>query len=98
MMEMIGRKVLLGFVKAVAVILAAFAIGLVLFFIFSAPYGDGLERTMEGAGFEEPEPVYRAPLDYGESYPVALAMGLLGFATVFALTFAVGWVLRKKGQ
>ena len=95
-MGVMDSKALVGVLKAAAVILAAFAVGLVLFFIFSAPYGDGLERTMEGAGVEEPEPLYRAPLDYGEDYPAALAMGILGFATVLLVALAAGKLLGKR--
>ncbi|MGQ9581917.1 MAG: PDGLE domain-containing protein [Thermoplasmatota archaeon] len=83
-------------ILAVGVILAAFAVGLVLFFIFSAPYGDGLEKTMDDAGVEEGEPVYSAPLDYGEDYFTAFAMGVLGFVVVLVSAYALGRVLRKK--
>lgn len=83
-------------ILAVGVIFVAFAVGLVLFFIFSAPYGDGLEKTMEDAGVEEGEPVYRAPLDYGKNYSTAFAMGILGFVVVLVSAYALGRVLRKK--
>lgn len=86
------------YLKAVAGILVAFAAGLVLFFIFSAPYGDGLEMTMEHGGVEESEPVYKAPLDYGEDYPAALLVGILGFAVVLGSVYLVGKGLGKKGR
>jgi len=91
---MVERRSLL----AIAGILVAFAAGLVLFFIFSAPYGDGLERTMEHGGVEEPEPVYHAPLDYGDSYAVALVMGIVGFAIVLGSAFLVGKAFGKRGR
>ena len=84
--------------KAMAAIFAAFAVGLVLFFIFSAEYGDGLEKTMENAGVEESEPVYHAPLDYGEDYPAAFAMGALGFFIVLGSAYALGRLMRKRAQ
>ena len=86
------------FLKAAAVLVAAFAVGLVFFFIFSAPYGDGLERTMENAGVEEQEPVYRAPLDYGGNYPAALAMGCLGFIMVLGSAYLIVKMMRMKGK
>ena len=80
------------YLKAIAGIIAIFAVGLVFFFIFSAPFGDGLERTMEEAGIEEGEPIYQAPFDYGSDYVGALVAGLIGFA----LTFAVAFNKRRK--
>jgi hypothetical protein len=84
------------YLKAMAAILVAFSAGLVLFFIFSAPYGDGLEKTMENGGVEESEPVYHAPLDYGGNYPAALLMGILGFAVVLGSVYLVGKGMGKK--
>ncbi len=79
-------------------IMAIFAVCLVFFFIFSAPYGDGLEKTMETAGVEEGEPVFEAPLSYGEDYPTAFAMGLIGFLAVFGLVLLLGRILGKKDE
>ncbi|MCU0861323.1 MAG: hypothetical protein MUE65_03290, partial [Methanomassiliicoccales archaeon] len=73
---MIGRKYLV----ASLVILVAFSIGLVGFYLFSADKPDGLENVMEESGIEEGEPVWQAPLDYGDSYGSTLIMGLVGFA------------------
>lgn len=84
--------------RVVILILAVFAACLVLFFLFSAQYGDGLERTMEEAGVEEGEPVYEAPLDYGGDYLSALAMGILGFLTVVGLVLLVGKVLGREDE
>lgn len=80
----------LKYLKAVIVIALAFSIGLVFFFIFSAPYRDGLEKTMELGGIEEEEPIYKAPFDYGDNYIVALLMGLFGFAIVFGCMYIYG--------
>jgi hypothetical protein len=77
-------------------IVTLFAIGLVGFFVFSAPDGDGLENTMEQAEVEEDEAVYTAPLDYGDNYPLSLSIGLLGFAVTLFIVFIVSWILRKK--
>jgi len=77
-------------------IIILFAIGLVGFFIFSAPYGDGLEKTMEEAEVEESEPVYQAPLDYGDNYALALSMGCIGFAITLFAIYIVSWLLRKS--
>ena len=84
------------YMKAAGVIIAAFAVGLVFFFIFSAPYGDGLEKTMENAGVQEREPVYKAPLDYGGNYPAALAMGSLGFLVVLGCAYFFSRAMGKK--
>lgn len=74
-----------------------FAIGLVLFFLFSADYGDGLEKTLERAGVTEGEPVFRAPLDYGDDYPSAFLAGLVGFSILFLLAYGLGrFVIAKR--
>ncbi|ANF22973.1 PDGLE domain-containing protein [Thermococcus piezophilus] len=54
---------------------------------------DGLEATMEKVGLEE-NPIYHAPLDYGESWVQSFAMGLLGVT----LTFMVGYGLAKLAK
>ncbi|MBC7107258.1 MAG: cobalt transporter [Methanomassiliicoccales archaeon] len=84
--------------KAIVGIIILFAIGLVFYFIFSAPYGDGLEKTMENAGVEEGEPVYHAPLDYGEDYVTAFFAGLLGFGLVFGISYAYFKIAGKKKE
>ena len=81
---------------AITGIIAFFAIGLVGFFIFSEPYGDGLEKTIEDGGVEESEPVYHAPLDYGDNYALAFSMGCLGFAVTLLCIYSITWFLRKK--
>ena len=82
---------------AVLSIACLFSAGLVLFYIFAAPYGDGLESTMDAAGADEGEPAFRAPLDYGGDYPSTLLLGLAGFAVVVALMMAVGRLLPDRG-
>lgn len=89
---MIGRKHLV----AIAVILVAFSIGLVGFYIFSADKPDGLENVMEENGVEEGEPVWHAPLDYGDSYLGSLIMGMVGFALVFVLFFGYLWLVKGR--
>lgn len=84
-------------IAALAIVLV-FAAGLVFYFIFSAPYGDGLESTMEEAGIEEGEPVFEAPLSYGDDYITALAMGIIGFLVVFVLVLLVGRILGRKDE
>lgn len=86
------------YLKAVMVIILVFCVGLVLFFIFSEPYGDGLENTMESADVEEGEPTYNAPLDYGDNYFSALLMGLLGFIIVLFCVLFLTKFLRKKDE
>jgi len=86
------------YLKAGAAVMVAFAVGLVFFFIFSASYGDGLERTMDGAGVEEPEPVYHAPLDYGGNYPAAFVMGALGFVIVLGSAYLLGRLMGKRAK
>lgn len=76
-----------GYLKASAIILVLFSIGLVGYFAFSAAFPDGLERVMEDNGVEEGEPIYSAPLSYGEDYWGALLAGLAGFALTFVLVY-----------
>lgn len=68
-------------------IMVLFALGLVLFFMFSASMGDGLETVMDLAGVEEGEPLFGGLLGYGEDYLAALLAGVVGFAAVFAAVF-----------
>ena len=89
---MLNKKDLMIF----SVIIILFAIGLVGFYIFSAPYGDGLEKTMENAEVEESEPVYTAPLDYGENYQTTFFLGVIGFAVTLFGVYGLSWVLRKS--
>jgi hypothetical protein len=84
--------------RVVIVILAVFAVGLVFFFLFSAQYGDGLEKTMEEAGVAEGEPAYEAPLDYGGDYLSALGMGILGFLAVVGLVLLLGRILGREDE
>ncbi len=84
------------YLTAVVGIIVLFAVGLELFFIFSAPYGDGLEKTLERAHVEEPEPVYKAPLDYGDNYAEAFVSGLIGFAAVFAIGYGTAKILGRR--
>jgi hypothetical protein len=57
--------------------------------MFSADKGDGLEKTMEEAGISEGEPVYQAPLSYGEDYPSAFVAGIIGVMITLGLAFLV---------
>jgi cobalt/nickel transport protein len=84
------------YAKGIIGIVAIFAVGLVLFFIFSAGYGDGLERTIEEAGVEEQDPVYSAPLDYGEDWPTAFLAGIVGFTVVFVVVIAYLKVSNRR--
>ena len=81
---------------SIGIIICLFATGLIGFFIFSEPYGDGLEMTMELAAITESEPVYHAPLDYGDNYPLALSMGCIGLAASFLCIYLFGSILRRK--
>lgn len=76
-----------AYLKATAVVLVLFAIGLVGYFAFSAAFPDGLERVMEDNGVEEGEPFYIAPLNYGDDYWGALLAGVVGFAITFGLVY-----------
>lgn len=84
--------------RTILIILCIFAAGLVLFFIFSEPYGDGLEKTMEQSEVEEGEPVYQTPLDYGSNYLASLAMGIVGFFVVLLVLLVLGRVLGRKDE
>jgi hypothetical protein len=84
------------YAKALVGVLVIFAIGLVGFFAFSAMYGDGLEKVMEDNGVSEGEPVYTAPLSYGDDYGGALVAGLVGFAIVFVVIF--GYLKLSKAR
>jgi hypothetical protein len=86
------------YVKAFMALMVLFAIGLVGFFAFSAMYGDGLERTMEDNGISEGEPIYTAPLSYGDNYGGALLAGIIGFAIVFGVLFLYLRIVKARRQ
>lgn len=86
------------YLKALIGIILIFCIGLVFFFMFAEPYGDGLEKTMENADVEEGEPNYNAPLDYGDNYFTALLMGLMGFVIVLCYVLLFAKFMRKKDE
>ncbi|UCE74226.1 MAG: hypothetical protein JSV56_00595 [Methanomassiliicoccales archaeon] len=83
---------------AICGIIIIFCVGLVFFFSFAEPYGDGLERTMEEGGVEEREPAYSAPLDYGDNYFTALLMGIIGFVLVLFILLFLTKIMRKKDE
>lgn len=85
-------------IKTLVIILLLFSIGLVFYYIFSAPYVDGLEKTMQAAGVQEAKPLYHAPLNYGQNYLSTLLMGGLGFFAVFLLVYLCVTLLRKKNN
>lgn len=89
-----SRRYLLGILGIIVI----FSIGLVLFFMFSADYGDGLEKTMENAGVEEGEAVYSAPLDYGENYPASFVMGAVGFAATLGFIYVYAILMRRGNE
>ncbi|MDD5502513.1 MAG: cobalt transporter [Candidatus Thermoplasmatota archaeon] len=82
--------------KICAAMFVLFAMGLGLYWTFSAEYGDGLEVTMEHAGVSEGESAYSAPLGYGENYLASFAMGAVGFGAVAALAFLVMEFLKRR--
>jgi hypothetical protein len=84
------------YLKAALGIVALFAIGLVLYFAFSAAYGDGLERTMEEAGVGEQPSVYNAPLAYGDDYLTALVTGLVGAGITFGAVYGYLRIVRRR--
>lgn len=86
-----------GIVKAIAVLIIAFSLGLVGFYTFSYMYGDGLERTMQDNGIDEKQQSYSSPLDYGNGYGSTLIMGLLGFAIVLVAMMGF-WLVAKRNR
>jgi hypothetical protein len=84
--------------KAITGIIILLCLGLVFFFLFAEPYGDGLEKTMEEADYQEKDSGYIAPLDYGNNYSTALIAGLVGFLIIlFSLYFLLKFG-RKKNE
>jgi hypothetical protein len=86
------------YLKAMIGISLIFCVGLVFFFMFAEPYGDGLEKTMEEGEIEEGEPTYKAPFDYGDNYLTALLMGLFGFVIVLICILFFAKFMRKKNE
>lgn len=83
---------------AIAVILGIFAIGALGYMAFSADKPDGLEATMEEAEVEEQEPVFHAPLSYGDGYFEYVAMGVLGFACVMAVSLLLAKLMARRNE
>ena len=48
------------------------------------------------AEVKESEPVYQAPLDYGDNYALAFFMGCIGFAITLFAIYLASWLLRKS--
>lgn len=86
------------YVMAIFGIIMIFAVGLIFFFLYAEPYGDGLEKTMENAEVEEEEQSYSAPLDYGDNYIAALIMGIVGFVIVLFCVLLYAKFMRKKNE
>jgi cobalt/nickel transport protein len=84
------------YVKAIVGLILIFAMGLIGFYIFSAAYGDGLESTMQDNGVSEGEPVWSAPLNYGDNYGGSLMMGIVGFFLILFLM--LGLFLRARSR
>ena len=82
--------------KSLAVLLVILAVGLALFFAFSADLSDGLEKTMELGEVEEGKPYYRAPLDYGSGYFASLLAGLLGLTLILLIVIGFGVIVRRR--
>jgi hypothetical protein len=89
-------EVLKTYSKPISAIIIIFAIGLVAYFIFAAPYGDGLEKTLETAGIEEHDPIYKAPLDYGDVYHITFIMGMLGFIITLCSLYILLKCMRRR--
>lgn len=87
-----------GNAKAAIVLLCIFAVSAIGYFAFSADKPDGLEQTMENAGIAEQQPVYVAPLDYGNTYPGYLLAGGIGFVAVLVISLGIAKMLAKKNE
>jgi len=87
-----------GYIKAGAVVLVLFAIGLVGYFALSAAFPDGLEKVMEENGVEESEQLWSAPLSYGDDWTGALIAGVIGFflTLIIVLFYSKAMKARKK--
>jgi hypothetical protein len=79
-------------------ILVIFAVGLVGFFLVSNGLPDGLDRTMEQHGAPESDPVYKAPLTYGNDYLSMLVMGAVGFIITLLAVLGVVRLRKKKAR
>jgi ABC-type Fe3+ transport system permease subunit len=82
--------------KISAGIIVLFAVLLPLYYVFSAQYGDGLEKTMEVVGIKESEQVWKAPFSYGEDYLTTLAFGLAGFFLTLFIVYLIGFAMKKR--
>jgi cobalt/nickel transport protein len=71
-------------IKGLIVIIVLLAIALP----FASENPDGLEATMEKVGLEE-NPIYEAPLDYGETWGQSLVMGVIGIILVFGVSYGL---------
>lgn len=71
-------------IKGLIIIVVLLAIALP----FASENPDGLEATMEKVGLEE-NPLYEAPLDYGETWGQSLIMGVIGIVLVFGVSYGL---------
>ncbi|WP_457753890.1 PDGLE domain-containing protein [Thermococcus sp.] len=77
-------------IKGLIIIIILLAIALP----FASNNPDGLEATMEKVGLEE-HPVYKAPLDYGETWGQSIAMGLIGIILVFGVSYGLAKLIKE---
>ncbi len=81
------------------------ALGLALLSPLASPHPDGLERVAENEGFlgQAQDAPYQVIPDY--SFPginneavATLAAGLVGTALLFAIGYALAWLLRRRSE
>lgn len=77
-------------VKGLIIIIILLAIALP----FASNNPDGLEAAMEKVGLEE-HPVYKAPLDYGETWGQSIVMGLIGIILVFGVSYGLDKLIKE---
>ncbi len=87
------------YLKAAVEVHILFSIGLGGYYHFSADKGDGLEATLEKAGWEEEKEYYHAPFDYGDSYLTSPLAGTGGFILAGGYNLCIGSHQREeKGE
>ena len=86
------------YVKAVIVLIVAFAIFLPLYYVFSYGKNDGLQETIQQGGSSEGGSWWTAPFSYGANPLETFAVGVLGLAAVFLAMYGTLRLVRRSRE
>jgi hypothetical protein len=85
------------YVKALVVLVVAFAVAIPAFYYFSYGKNDGLQQSVsQGGGNPAPNPIWTPPLSYGTNPFETFLFGLIGFGLILLLVYGLLRVVRVR--